>query len=255
MKKLIALMLVLVMMLCVAACAPAETPNDEDKTPGSSSSNVVTSTAMTFAECLAAAEDDAVEVECYVQATQSWWDNKIVVYAQDKDGGYFAYNLACTEEDSAKLVSGTKINIKGFKTFYKGMPEIAEGATFTVVEGADTYKAEATDMTDLLGKQELVNKAGMLAAFKGLTVEGFSYQNDTPGKDIYLNLKLNDASYSFCVESYLTGADTDVYKAVEALQAGDKVDIEGFVYWYDADEDGESGDGINTHITKVTKVG
>ena len=30
MKKLIAFLLVLVMMLCVAACAPAETPNDED---------------------------------------------------------------------------------------------------------------------------------------------------------------------------------------------------------------------------------
>ena len=254
MKKMIAFLLVLVMMLSVAACAPAETPND-DNTPGSSSSNVVgSSTAMTFAEYLAAAEDDAVEVECYVQATQSWWDNKIVIYAQDKDGGYFAYNVACTEDEAAKLVPGTKINIKGFKTFYKGMPEIAEGATFTVVEGADTYKAEAVDMTDLLGKQELVNKAGMLAAFKGLTVEGFSYQNDTPGKDIYLNLKLGEASYSFCVESYLTGADTDVYKAVEALQAGDKVDIEGFVYWYDADEDA-SGDGINTHITKVTKAG
>jgi len=26
------------------------------------------------------------------------------------------------------------------------------------------------------------------------------------------------------------------------------------VYWYDADEDA-SGDGINTHITKITKVG
>ena len=244
MKKLIAFLLVLVMMLGIAACTPAEKP-DDDNTPAS--------TAMTHAEYLAAAEDDAVEVECYVQATQSWWDNKIVVYAQDKEGGYFAYNVACTEEDSAKLVPGTKINIKGFKTFYKGMPEIAEGATFTVVEGADTYIASATDMTALLGKQELVNKAGMLAAFKGLTVEGFSYQNDTPGKDIYLNLKLGDASYSFCVESYLTGADTDVYKAVEALKAGDKVDIEGFVYWYDADEDA-SGDGINTHITKVTKA-
>lgn len=259
MKKMIAFLLVLVMMLSVAACAPAETPND-DNTPGSSSSNVVgSSTAMTFAEYLAAAEDDAVEVECYVQATQSWWDNKIVIYAQDKDGGYFAYNVACTEDEAAKLVPGTKINIKGFKTFYKGMPEIAEGATFTVVEGADTYKAEAVDMTDLLGKQELVNKAGMLAAFKGLTVEGFSYQNDTPGKDIYLNLKLGEASYSFCVESYLTSADTDVYKAVEALQAGDVVDIEGFVYWYDADAvDGvisENAAKINTHITKVTKAG
>ena len=249
MKKLFAFLLMLVMMLSVAACTPAETPSTEgtqDSTP--------VSTAMTHAEYLAAAEDDAVEIECYVQATQSWWDNKIVIYAQDKEGGYFAYNVACTEEESAKLVPGTKINIKGFKTFYKGMPEVAEGATFTVVEGADTYKAEAADLTALLGKQELVNKAGMLAAFKGLTVDSYSYQNDTPGKDIYLQLKLGDASYQFCVESYLTGADTDVYKAVEALQAGDVVDIEGFVYWYDADEDA-SGDGNNTHITKVTKAG
>lgn len=249
MKKLFAFLLMLVMMLSIAACTPAETSSTEgtqDSTPAS--------TAMTHAEYLAAAEDDAVEIECYVQATQSWWDNKIVIYAQDKEGGYFAYNVACTEEESAKLVPGTKINIKGFKTFYKGMPEVAEGATFTVVEGADTYKAEAADLTALLGKQELVNKAGMLAAFKGLTVDSYSYQNDTPGKDIYLQLKLGDASYQFCVESYLTGADTDVYKAVEALQAGDVVDIEGFVYWYDADEDA-SGDGINTHITKVTKAG
>ena len=251
MKKLTAILLVLVMMLGIAACAPTTT-----ETPASSSApaqNPPASTAMTHAEYLAAAEDDAVEIECYVQATQSWWDNKIVIYAQDKTGGYFAYNVACTETEAAKLVPGTKINIKGFKTFYKGMPEVAEGATLTIIEGADTYKAEATDMTALLGKQELVNKAGMLAAFKGLTVSGISYQNDTPGKDIYVALTLGEKSFSFCVESYLTGASTDVYKAVEALKAGDKVDIEGFVYWYDADEDA-SGDGINTHITKVTKV-
>ena len=115
MKKLTAILLVLVMMLGIAACTPATTEN-----PGSSSSEQTppASTAMTHAEYLAAAEDDAVEVECYVQATQSWWDNKIVIYAQDKEGGYFAYNVACTEEDAAKLVPGTKINIKGFKTFY-----------------------------------------------------------------------------------------------------------------------------------------
>ena len=249
MKKIIAFLLVLVMMLSIAACAPTttETPTTTEQTPPAS-------TAMTHAEFLAAAEDEAVEVECYVQATQGWWDNKIVIYAQDKVGGYFAYNVACTEEEAAKLVPGTKINIKGYKTFYKGMPEVAEGATFTVVAGADTYIAAAEDMTALLGKQELVNKAGMKAAFKGLTVVSTSYQNDTPGKDIYVTLSLVDATYDFCVESYLTGSETEVYKAVEALQAGDVVDIEGFVYWYDADEDA-SGDGINTHITKVTKAG
>ena len=44
-------------------------------------------------------------------------------------------------------------------------------------------------------------------------------------------------------ESYLCDKDTDVYKAVEALQIGDKIDMEGFLYWYE---------GVNPHITSVT---
>lgn len=249
MKKLIALLLVLVMMLCVAACAPAETPSDDDNTPGSSSSSVNTPdepTAMTFAEYLAAAEDDAVVVECYVQATQSWYNDAIVIYAQDKDGGYFGYNIPCSEEDAAKLVAGTKIRISGYKTFYKGMPEIAaDGAVLTILEGADTYIAEAQDMTSLLGSADLVNRAGMLASFKGLTIAKIEYRNGEPGDDIYVDVTLGENTYSFCVERYLTDPDTEVYKAFADLQVGDKVDIEGFVYWYD---------GINTHITSVTVV-
>lgn len=248
MKKLIAFLLVLVMMLCVAACAPAQTPND-DETPA-----VGSPTAMTHAEYLAAAAQDAVEIECYVQATQSWWDNQITIYAQDKEGGYFAYNIPCSEEDAAKLEPGTKINIKGYKTFYKGMPEVdSADAILTFVEGADIYIAEAEDMTALLGKQDLVNKCGMKAAFKGLTIAKIEYKNGEPGDDIYVDVTLGDATYSFCVERYLTDPETEVYKAFADLQVGDKVDIEGFVYWYDADEDA-SGDGINTHITKVTKI-
>ncbi len=249
MKKLIAFLLVLVMMLCVAACAPAQTPND-DETPA-----VGSPTAMTHAEYLAAAAQDAVEIECYVQAVQSWWDNQITIYAQDKEGGYFAYNIPCSEEDAAKLEPGTKINIKGYKTFYKGMPEVdSADAVLTFVEGADIYIAEAEDMTALLGKQDLVNKCGMKAAFKGLTIAKIEYRNGEPGDDIYVDVTLGDATFSFCLERYLTDPETDLYKAFAELQVGDKVDIEGFVYWYDADEDA-SGDGINTHITKVTKVG
>ena len=247
MKKITAFLLVLVMMLGIVACTPAEKP-ETPETPAS--------TAMTHAEFLAAENDAAVEIEAYVQATQSWWDNKIVIYAQDKTGGYLAYNVACTEDEAAKLVPGTKVNIKGYKTFYKGMPEVAEGATLTIIEGADTYVATAEDMTALLGKQELINKAGMLAAFKGLTVAGIEYQGGNPGKDIYVTLTLGEATFQFCVESYLTSSSTDLYKAVEALQEGDLVDIEGFVYWYDADAvDGvisENAAKINTHITGLT---
>ena len=62
------------------------------------------------------------------------------------------------------------------------------------------------------------------------------------GDDLYFKVSVNGQTYSFTVESYLTGADTDVYKAVKELKVGDKVDLEGFLYWYQ---------GPNPHITSV----
>ena len=264
MKKILALMLALMMVVALfAGCNNESAPTDPSTEPSQvtdptgvsdpTDASDPASSAMTHEEYLAAEKDEAVEIECYVQATQSWWDNKIVIYAQDANGGYFAYNVVCSQEDSVKLVPGTKINIKGYKTFYKGMPEVAEGATFTFVEGADSFIAEAEDMTALLGSQDLVNKCGVLGSFKGLTVAKIEYKNGEPGDDIYVDFTLGDKTFSFCVERYLTDPDTDVYKAFADLQVGDVVDVEGFVYWYDADEDA-SGDGINTHITKVTPV-
>ena len=63
------------------------------------------------------------------------------------------------------------------------------------------------------------------------------------GDDLYFNVSYNGNTYNFCIEKYLTGADTDVYKAVEALNIGDTIDCEGFLYWYE---------GANPHITSVT---
>ena len=67
---------------------------------------------MTHDEYLAAAVDDEVTIETYVQAKQSWWEDKATFYTQDKDGAYFIYNMPCSEEDYEKLVPGTKINIR-----------------------------------------------------------------------------------------------------------------------------------------------
>ena len=47
------------------------------------------------------------------------------------------------------------------------------------------------------------------------------------------------------VEFYLCGQDTEVYKAVEALNVGDVIDLEGFLYWYN---------GANLQATKLTKA-
>ena len=232
MKKILALALAMLMAFAMVACAGNTDSDVNKKSEG----------VMTYAEYDAADLDTEVVVECYVQGHQSWWDNKITVYAQDPDGGYFMYEMACSEEDAAKLVPGTKIRVTGYKGAWEGEVEIMD-ATFEILEGS--WIADATDVTDLLGTEDLIKHQNEKVAFKGLTIESIEYKNGTPGDDIYVNVKLGEATYSFCVEMYLTGPDTDVYKAFADLKAGDVVDMEGFLYWYE---------GVNTHITAVAKA-
>ena len=242
MKKLTALLLAVVMVVGLTACGgPKEDVNA--KSEG----------VMTHAEYTAAALDSEVTIEAYVQATQSWWDNKIVAYLQDGEGGYFAYNMACTEADAAKLVPGTKIRVKGYKAEYAGEVEIIDG-TFEILEG--NYVAKAADLTSLLGTDDMLKHQTEFAAFKGLKVEAskdadgnevpFLYKwngSGAEGDDVYFNVSVNGKTYTFLIESYLCGKDTEVYKAAQNLKIGDTIDVEGFVYWYD---------GINPHITGIT---
>ena len=224
MKKFIAILLALTMVLAFAGCAGNK--------------------AMTHKEYMAADMDSEVIIETYVQATQSWWDNKITVYCQSPDGAYFLYELTCTEEDAAKLVPGTKIRVTGFKGEWAGEVEVMDG-TFTFVKGGDTWIAEPVDVTALLGTEELINHQNELVSFTGLTIEAIEYKNGEPGDDIYVTVGYNGASYSFCVERYLTDPSTAVYAAVGELEVGDVVYVEGFLYWYE---------GVNTHITSVEVV-
>ena len=235
MKKVLSFVLVLVMAMSFVACNKTDANND---TPDVKSEGV-----MTYAEYMAAEMDSQVVIETYVQATQSWWDNKITVYTQDKDGAYFLYNMTCSEEDAAKLTLGTKIKVTGYKSEWAGEIEVTD-ATFEIVEG--NYVAEPVDVTALLGTDALIDHQNQLVSFKGMTIEAIEYKNGEPGDDIYVTVSMNGQSYSFCVERYLTDPETEVYKAVGELKAGDVVDMEGFLYWYE---------GVNTHITAVKVAG
>ena len=231
MKKILAVLMLLCMIVSLASC------NKNEFDPAKKSEGV-----MTYAEYDAAAMDAEVVIEAYVQATQSWWDNKITAYLQDPDGAYFCYEMACSEADAAKLTPGTKIKVKGYKGAWAGEIEIMN-ATFEFVE-SEKWVAEATDVTALLGKDELIKHQNKFVTFKGLTVVSVEYKNGEPGDDIYVTVSKDGADYSFCVEMYLTAPTSDTYIAVSQLQEGDVVDIEGFLYWYE---------GVNTHITAVTK--
>ena len=265
MKKLFAIVLALTMAVCLFGCANTPATTDPVATDPVVTDPVVTDPVvtdpvatdpvedinaksegvMTYAEYAAAEMDNEVTVEFYVQATQGWWfDNdaghgKITIYGQDGNGGYFSYETICDEETAQDVVPGAKVRITGYKGEWAGEVEIMDGAV-EVLDGY--YLAEALDVTDLLGSEELVNHQNMLVSFKGMTFVSMEYKDNTQGNDIYVTVSRDGAEYSFCVESYLTGAESETYKAVEALQAGDVVDIEGFLYWYN---------GANPHITSV----
>lgn len=244
MKRLFAMLLALVMVLSLAACANNDTTTtgkNDDTTAGKNEPSDVK--VMSYAEYMAAELETEVVIEAYVQAHQDWWNGKVTVYAQDADGAYFIYEMACSKEDAAKLVKGAKIRVTGVKKEWSGEIEIME-PTFEFVE-SEKWIAEAKDVTNLWGKEDLIKHQNQFVCFKGMTIEAITYKNNEPGDDIYVTVSLNGVSHDFCVERYLTGPDTDVYKAFADLKKGDKVDIEGFLYWYE---------NVNTHITGVKKA-
>ena len=275
MKKLLAMVLTASMTAAMVGCGQAaettetaaestavetveSTAAEETATESTEESTAAEEAAgdvLSYADYVAADLDSEVTIESYVQAKQSWWEDKATLYTQDQDGAYFIYNAVCSKEDYAKLVPGTKIKVTGYKTEWSGEVEIAEGATFEIEDGS--YIAPVTDVTDLLGTDDLINYQNQFVAFKGMTVEAagqdadgndvaFLYNWDGSGEDgndLYFNVSLNGQTYTFTVESYLCDNTTDVYNAVKNLKIGDTVDMEGFLYWYE---------GVNPHITSVT---
>ena len=208
---------------------------------------------MTYEDYAAAAVDAEVVIKGAVQAKQAYYAEKGVanVYLQDETGGaYFLYELPCTEKEYELIEVGKFIKAKGYKTEWSGEVEVID-AIWQFEDGE--YIAEPEDVTALLGTDELISKQNKKVVFKGVKVEpigedgtaAFQYNWDgsgAEGDDLYFNVSVNDQTYTFTVESYLCGPDTDIYKAVKDFHVGDVIDLEGFLYWYE---------GPNPHITAV----
>ena len=240
MKKILALLLALVMVFSLAACGKAAQKDIFAKGEG----------VMTHEQYVAAEEGSRVTVEAFVQGCQSWWDNKITVYAQDKDGGYFFYDMACSEADAAKLVPGTKIKVTGDKGVWAGQVEVMDGS-FEFEDGS--WVADTLDIGKILGTEELekhmnerISVSGAKVADKG-DGAAFFYNWDNSGEDgncdLYFDVEVEGGTYTFVVRRYLTAPGSEVYEAVKNLKVGDTVDIEGFLYWYE---------GPQPHISSIT---
>lgn len=264
MKRTIFLTLALTLALAVTGCGNGNTSTQDtsgsentstSQSQSSASGSQTAGEVMSYEEYMAADLDSQVTVETYVQAKQSWWEDKATLYTQDQDGAYFVYDAACSQELYDQLTPGTKIQVTGYKSEWSGEVEIID-ASIQVVEGGDTFLAEPLDVTELLADDTLIDHQNQLVSFKGLTVEpstdasgneaAFLYNWDgsgTDGDDLYFNASYNGQTYTFTVESYLCDNTTEVYAAVKNLQVGQTIDMEGFLYWYE---------GVNPHITSVT---
>ena len=270
MKKIIAMLLVLVMAVSLVACGSNDAPEttgapettaapETTGAPETTAAPTEAETAvMTHEEFMAAEMDAHVVIETYVQTIESWWDGACHIYAQSEDGGYYIYGYACTEDEAAALVPGTKILVDGYKTAWSGEVEIID-ATIEILEGSYIVE-EAFDATALLGTADLEAYMNSLVTFKGLTVAAstdangkeaaYLYKWDgsgAQGDDLYFNVTNGTNTYTFTVNAYMVGygAGSDVYAAVEALKVGDTIDVEGFLYWYE---------GAQLHCTSVTVV-
>ena len=282
MKKALVILLTGAVMAMSVACGggssssstPAQSTQTEEAKPAEETQETVESTvaepeqaepnitedAMSFEDYMAAATDTEVVVQGAIQGKKSFFSRDdqglATIYLQDEKGGaYFIYELPCTEKEYELMEIGKTIKVKGYKSEWSGEIEVIDIETWMFVDGE--YIAEAEDVTALLGTDDLAAKMNKKVSFKGMTVEpikdkdnndvAFIYNYDGSGQrgpdtDLYFNVSSNGQTYTFTVESYLCGPDTDIYKAVEDLHIGDVIDMEGFLYWYN---------GPNPHITAI----
>ena len=112
MKKLIALLLALVMVFALAACAPAANNDNKpaDSTGSSESTGSTESTGandgvtvMSHADFDAAEMESEVVIETYVQTIESWYNGACHIYAASEDGGYYIYIRAIIEVISLEI--------------------------------------------------------------------------------------------------------------------------------------------------------
>ena len=241
--------------------APTSTPTSAPTSTPSTTTGTATTPevkVLSYTEYMAAEMNTEVTIEAYVQAKQSWWSNKATLYLADEDGAYFVYELPISEEDYNKLTEGTKIRVTGVKGQWSGEIEImgsqagSEG-TFTILD-VNPYVSTAKELSL---SADLTSYQNQRVAFKNLTVvaqddgvSAFYYKWNNSGAagqnhDLYFNVTDGKTTYSFTVESYLTAEGTDVYTAVTNLKVGDVINLEGFLYWYNAPQ---------LHTTKLEVV-
>ena len=263
-KIIASLLVVATVLFAFAACKGGETPADTtkaadvkteapaaDTTAGQAEVDTKTKSegVLTYEQYIATENGKDVVIEGFLQAKYEYSEayKNTSLYLADGDGAYFVYRYATTPEDYAKLEVGAKLRITGTKDQWSGETEVKDVTKLEVV-GTDKWIADPVDVTATIGSDAVAADNNKAVVIKGAVVAAskikddakeyaFLYKHDgsgAQGDDIYFNVTVGGKDYTFVVESDFSGKDSEIYKAVEALKIGDKIDIGGFLYWYNA---------------------
>ena len=276
-KKILALVLCATMVLAMLTACSSKTSSSsensstsadastsdatsEDASSQDDSSSDATYTEMNYEEFMAADVDTAVKLDIYVADKQKYnaeYGNTSI-YAFDDNGFYFLYRVEMTQEEYDALEPGTEIIVSGYKAEWSGEVEVADAS----IEKGNGKKDVPAPVEIEAGKtaDDLLAIQNALFAMKDLEVVESEYKDENDevqkapflyswdgsgekGSDLYFNVTDGTTVFNLTVETDLCDSSSDVYAAVEGLKVGDKIDVTGFMYWYN---------GPNPHITSVT---
>ena len=216
----------------------------ETTTKAPEPTTTVATNVLSYDEYIAAEVGSEVTIEAYITGRTTWYNNAASFYLADDNGGYYVYNLPCTEEEYASLLINKKLQVTGAKAEWKGEVEIngqtaTENAGYIVLGASKTYDAI---LVNDIAKATLDLYKNQLVKTKELTVTKAPYTNHDDftlapkaGTDVYVEVTDGTNTFLFVVEAYLEDSlyDSNTYKNVCALHVGDKVVLEGFIYYWE----------------------
>ena len=267
-NTLILLMITAAVMIC-AGCGPAVQSADQPEawtdtaeteagalpaaTAESTQPAETMSGVMSFQAFQAAEDDSPVTVEGYVQAKEARRDGCCSLYMQNEEGAFYLSRMRCSQQEYDTLKTGQKIRVNGYKSHWNDAVEISD-ASFTLMEG--NLITEAADVTALIGSDALIQHQNEKVAFSGMIVEvmpdghsvWYSGWDNTASaeEDSELWFRASSAGTvcDFTIKPSLCENRDEVIETLQLLQAGDRVDLTGFLRYYN---------GALPRITAITQ--
>ena len=229
--------------ISLASCQNNANPNKSTtSTDNSTSTSTTTSTsdALSYDEYVATADGEEVTISGYITGRTTWWNGAASFYLQDDNGGYYIYNLPCTQEAYTNdlTVSGG-IEVTGIKGSWEGQMEIlgssaGNEATYKLTGKTKTYTEKKVETLEDLANYPN-QKVTIDVKVESDTKYGWDGSGSAgAGQDLYFDVTLNTVTYSFVVEAYLenTQYGSDLYTTVQGLKANDEITVSGFMYTY-----------------------